>query len=151
MKQVTLGLLKADKFSVKHAILTELNTVYLPQRNLLMINKAELQWSRKDAERFYVDHRGKFFYQRLISFMTSGPMVAFILLGQNAVADWRELIGPTRIEIARSTAPHSLRAKYAFSDTRNAFHGSDSIATAKREISLVFPDFDFTKDTSIYK
>jgi len=143
MNQVTLGLLKADRFNNRNVILNELNTIYLPQKNLLMINKLEIQWNRKDAEAFYAEHRGKFFYQRLISFITSGPMVAFILSGNNAITDWRELIGPTHIERARNTAPNSLSAKYAFSDTRNAFHGSDSIERAKREISFIFPDFKF--------
>jgi len=140
---VTLGLLKADRFNNRNVILSELNTIYLPQKNLLMINKLEIQWSRKDAEIFYAEHRGKFFYQRLISFMTSGSMIAFILSGNNAIVNWRELIGPTHIERARNIAPNSLRAKYAFSDTRNAFHGSDSTDTAKSEISLIFPNYNF--------
>ena len=92
------------------------------------------------AQLFYADHYGKFFYQRLMEQITSGPVVPMILSGTNAIQDWRTLMGPTHLQLARATAPSSLRARFALSDTLNSFHGSDSLASARYESSL----FDFS-------
>jgi nucleoside-diphosphate kinase len=71
--------------------------------------------------------------------MTSGPVLALVLRKPNAVPEWRALIGPTNSEKARAEKPDSLRAKYGTDGQRNAFHGSDSAASAQREALLIFP------------
>lgn len=84
------------------------------------------------AESFYGAHRGRFFYQRLIVMMSNGPVDAFVLQGQDAVAKWRHLLGPTHRDAAREKKG-CLRGKYGDSDTRNAFHGSGSVEEALEE------------------
>nr|XP_005496872.2 uncharacterized protein LOC102066627 [Zonotrichia albicollis] len=85
---------------------------------------------------------GRFFYQRLVEFMASGPMWAYILAHENAVPLWRSLMGPTKVFRARHSDPDSIRGAYGLTDTRNTTHGSDSPASASREIAFFFPEFD---------
>ena len=98
--------------------------------------------TRSAAEQFYAEHRGKFFYNRLVTFMSSGPCQPLILAKQNAILDWRELMGPTKVFRTGFTHPDSIRGKFGLTDTRNCSHGSDAAATAEREIQFFFPDFD---------
>lgn len=79
--------------------------------------------SLDDAKKFYSDHEGKPFFERLINFMSSGPIVAAILEKENAVADFRNLIGATNPENA---ADGTIRKLYATSLSYNAIHGADS-------------------------
>lgn len=97
--------------------------------------------SLRTAEKFYNEHKTKFFYHRLITFMTSGPSEILVLTKNNAITDWRQLMGPTKVFRAQYDAPESIRGQFGLSDTRNATHGSDSEDSAKREIELFFPDF----------
>lgn len=99
----------------------------------------------KEAEHFYEEHKHKFFYNRLVTFMTSGESDLYILAKENAIKDWRALMGPTKVYKAQFEASNSIRGKYGLTDTRNATHGSDSPETAKREIELFFPEFDYEK------
>lgn len=64
--------------------------------------------------------------------------MALLLGGQNAITRWRDLIGPTKFYKTQWTHPTSLRARYGLSDTRNGFHGSDSPASARKELGFVF-------------
>ncbi|XP_007066796.2 nucleoside diphosphate kinase 6 isoform X1 [Chelonia mydas] len=107
----------------------------------LIVRTKELMWRREDSQRFYQEHSGRFFYRRLVEFMTSGPMRAYILAHEDAVARWRSLMGPTKVYRARNTAPDSIRGAYGLTDTRNTIHGSDSAASARREIAFFFPEF----------
>ena len=93
------------------------------------------QLTRRDAELFYAVHTGKPFFEDLVSFMSSGPIVAAILEKENAVADFRALIGSTDPEKA---AEGTLRKKYASSMSRNAVHGSDSDENAAIESAFQF-------------
>lgn len=72
----------------------------------------------------------------------SGPMWAYILAHENAVPLWRSLMGPTKVFRARHSDPDSIRGAYGLTDTRNTTHGSDSAASASREIAFFFPEFD---------
>ncbi|XP_015471455.1 nucleoside diphosphate kinase 6 isoform X3 [Parus major] len=71
-----------------------------------------------------------------------GPMWAYILAHENAVPLWRSLMGPTKVFRARHSDPDSIRGAYGLTDTRNTTHGSDSPASASREIAFFFPEFD---------
>jgi len=97
------------------------------------------QLSKDQAESFYAEHTGKPFFAGLIDFMTSGPVVALALAGVGAIKAWRDMMGPTNTARARAEAPRSLRALYGTDGTRNATHGSDSEASASREIKFFFP------------
>jgi nucleoside-diphosphate kinase len=93
--------------------------------------------STRQAETFYAIHRSKPFYESLVEFMSSGPIVAAILQKENAVEEYRELIGATNPEKA---AEGTIRKKYAESIEMNAVHGSDS-----DENALIEADFFFSK------
>jgi len=94
--------------------------------------------SRKQCEAFYAEHKERFFFGDLVKFMSSGPVVKLELSGPNAVKKWRELIGPTNSEKARSEAPGSVRALFGTDGQRNAAHGSDAQESAARELQLMF-------------
>ncbi|KAJ9474192.1 putative Nucleoside diphosphate kinase (putative) [Pseudozyma hubeiensis] len=110
--------------------------------HLTIARTRRLFWTSSDAHAFYSEHRGRFYYDRLILGMISGPSLALALYGPNAIAEWRSMLGPTKAYMGKYTAPHSLRAKYGLGDTRNGFHGSDSPESAKRELALVFDGWD---------
>lgn len=90
------------------------------------------------ASQFYAEHVGKSFFQGLSDYMTSDVVVGLELSCEGAIAKWRQVIGPTNKEKAVAEAPNSLRALYARSTTENLCHGSDSPASAGRELALVF-------------
>lgn len=91
--------------------------------------------SREQIEKFYEEHKGKPFYDGLVEFMTSGPIQVQVLEGNNAIARYRELMGKTD---PAEAAEGTLRKLYAESKGHNSVHGSDSSASANREISLWF-------------
>ncbi|KAM4046836.1 nucleoside diphosphate kinase homolog 7 [Anomaloglossus baeobatrachus] len=95
--------------------------------------------SRAEAMDFYSEHHSKSFFSDLINFMTSGPIVALEVIGDDAVSAWRKLLGPTNCSVARSESPQSVRARFGTDGTKNAAHGSDSIASAARELEFFFP------------
>uniref|UniRef100_A0A3B4FGF2 Nucleoside diphosphate kinase n=1 Tax=Pundamilia nyererei TaxID=303518 RepID=A0A3B4FGF2_9CICH len=109
--------------------------------NFGIVRCKDLVWRRQDSERFYAEHSGRFFYQRLVEFMSSGPMRAYILAREDAISHWRELMGPTKVFRARFNSPASIRGQFGLTDTRNTTHGSDSLESAQREITFFFPDF----------
>ena len=94
-----------------------------------------VQISQGKAELFYDVHTGKPFFEGLVQYMTSGPVVVAVLQKENAVADFRELIGNTDPAEAK---PGTIRKLYAESKRANAVHGSDSDENAQREISIFF-------------
>lgn len=89
-----------------------------------IVSRKKLRLTERQAKQFYRDHEGKFFYGRLISLMTSGPLEVLILSGENVIARWRALMGPTKVFKAVYTNPDCVRSLYGLSDTRNASHGS---------------------------
>ena len=91
------------------------------------------------AETFYAVHKGKPFYEGLIEFMTSGPVVIMILKHQNAVEEFRKLIGATDPAKAE---PGTIRKAFAVSVQMNAVHGSDSPENAVKEADYFFPGID---------
>jgi nucleoside-diphosphate kinase len=92
--------------------------------------------SQREAEAFYAEHNGKPFFAELVGFMSSAPMCALVLEGENVIEKNREIMGATDPSKA---APGTLRALYAESMTANAVHGSDSPTSAAREIGFFFP------------
>lgn len=91
--------------------------------------------SKEKAEGFYIEHKERPFFGELVSFMTSGPVLLMVLEGENAVARNREIMGATN---PAEAAENTLRKLYAKSLGENAVHGSDSLASAEREINYFF-------------
>eukprot|EP00485_Elphidium_margaritaceum_P005853 CAMPEP_0202692954 /NCGR_PEP_ID=MMETSP1385-20130828/7196_1 /ASSEMBLY_ACC=CAM_ASM_000861 /TAXON_ID=933848 /ORGANISM="Elphidium margaritaceum" /LENGTH=556 /DNA_ID=CAMNT_0049348565 /DNA_START=80 /DNA_END=1750 /DNA_ORIENTATION=- len=134
-QQQTLALIKPDAVEAGNAgkiidrIVKEQFTVLESQKLLL---------TKDRAQAFYAEHKERGFFGELVDFMTSGPIYALKLSATNAIAKWRELMGPTNFETARKEAPQSIRALYASNMTKNASHGSDSVDSAKRELEFFF-------------
>ena len=98
-----------------------------------------LQLSRAQAEGFYAEHKGRPFFEGLVEFMISGPVVVQVLSGENAILLNRELMGATN---PANAAAGTIRADFAEAVDRNAVHGSDSPASAAREIAYFFASSD---------
>lgn len=95
--------------------------------------------SQAEAEGFYAEHRERGFFKDLVAFMTSGPVVVQVLVGEDAIAKNRALMGATDPKKAEAG---TIRADFADSIDANAVHGSDSAAAAAREIAYFFPATD---------
>ena len=95
----------------------------------------KIRLSRCDAKEFYAVHKERPFFNDLVDFMVSGPVVVIVLEGLNAVAKNRELMGATN---PKEAAPGTIRADFADSIDANAVHGSDSLENAKREVVFFF-------------
>ena len=97
----------------------------------------KVQLSREDAEAFYAVHKERPFFNDLVDFMVSGPVVVSVLEGENAVAKNRELMGATN---PKEAEPGTIRADFAENIDANALHGSDSLENAKIEIAFFFAE-----------
>jgi nucleoside-diphosphate kinase len=103
----------------------------------LRLVAARMMWlSRAEAEGFYAVHRGRPFFNDLVEFMISGPVLVQVLEGDNAIAKNRELMGATD---PKKAAKGTIRADFADSIDANAVHGSDGPETARTEIAYFFP------------
>lgn len=99
------------------------------------------------AKSFYDEHKDRPFFDDLVNFVTSNTVVAMVLGKENAVNDWRALLGPTNSKQAKEEVPDSIRARFGTDVQKNAAHGSDSISSAEREIKIFFPDFDLAQSS----
>lgn len=95
--------------------------------------------SAKVAGEFYAVHRGRPFYNELVSFMSGGPVIPIVLQKNNAVADWRTLIGATDPSEADEG---TIRKKYAANKGENAVHGSDSVENGRIEVAFFFAEHE---------
>ncbi|XP_072709777.1 thioredoxin domain-containing protein 6-like isoform X1 [Ciconia boyciana] len=98
--------------------------------------------TREMATQFYKDHKGKPFFEELVTCMTEGPSVIMVLTKVNAVEEWRQLMGPTDPEVAKETSPESIRARFAQDILSNAVHGSSNREHALKSIECVFGEID---------
>ena len=128
----TFSILKPD---VTRRNLTGAVNAAIEKSGLKIVGQKRVKWSKANAEAFYAEHKGKGFFDELVGFMTSGPIVVQVLEGDNAIAHYRTVMGATNPEKADAG---SLRKMFAVSMTENSTHGSDSPASAKREIDLNF-------------
>jgi nucleoside-diphosphate kinase len=107
------------------------------ERKGLRLIALELRTLDRDiAEEHYAEHRGKAFFDSLIGFITSGPLVAAVVEGPRAIEAWRAMMGPTDPVKAPSG---TIRGDFGLIVTHNLVHGSDSPAAAAREVALFFP------------
>ena len=131
----TLFLIKPD--GVKRQICGEILTRY--ERKGLIIKAMKLLQTPKElAQEHYAEHKDKPFFGELVDFITSGPVLAFVLAGKNAVTSVRTINGATNPVDA---TPGSIRGDYALTMDSNVVHASDSVDSAAREIHLWFPEY----------
>lgn len=128
----TLSLIKPDAVAAKHIgdIIAKFE-----KENLRVAGIKMVRLSKDQAEQFYSIHKGKPFFASLTDYISSGPLVAIVLEGDNAVAKNREIMGATDPIKAN---PGTIRAQFATSITKNAVHGSDSVENARIEIPFFF-------------
>ena len=128
----TLSIIKPDAVAKGHV---EEICKRLEDAGLTITEKKSIHLDDASAEGFYIEHKGKPFFEDLIKFMTSGPIQVQVLEGDNAIINYREVMGSTN---PKEAAPGTLRADFAESIDANAVHGSDSPESAKREIDYFF-------------
>ena len=110
----------------------------IEQRGLRIDGMKLMHISQELAEQHYGEHKGKSFYNSLIEFITSSPVVAMVVTGPQAVSVMRAMMGKTD---ARAAAPGTIRGDFGLSNGTNLVHGSDSLESAKKEIERFFtPD-----------
>ncbi|WP_107697468.1 nucleoside-diphosphate kinase [Campylobacter concisus] len=130
--QRTLSIIKPD--AVKKNVVGKIIDRF--ESNGLRIAAAKkIQLSKCDAKAFYAVHKDRPFFNNLVEFMISGPVVVMVLEGENAVAKNRELMGATN---PKEATPGTIRADFADSIDANAVHGSDSLENAVNEINFFF-------------
>ena len=130
----TLILVKPDAFARN---LTGEILARFERKGLRIIAMRLMTMDMAMAEQHYAEHVGKGFYEELVSFITSGPLVALVLEGEAAVTAARQVIGATN-PLEATTG--SIRGDYAIEVGQNMVHGSDSPQSSQREVALFFPD-----------
>ena len=130
----TLILVKPDAFARN---LTGEIIARFERKGLRLVALQLMTMSRDLAARHYAEHEGKPFYEELVSFITSGSLVAMVLEGESAIAAARQVIGATN---PLEASPGSIRGDYAIAVGQNMVHGSDAPESAAREVGLFFPD-----------
>lgn len=131
----TLSIIKPD--AVAKRLIGEINRRF-EKAGLQIVAAKMIHLSKKQAQDFYAVHKERPFYNSLVSFMSSGPVLVQVLEGENAITLNRQIMGATN---PKEAAPGTIRADYADSIDHNAVHGSDAADTAKVEIGFFFkPD-----------
>ncbi|MBY4678878.1 nucleoside-diphosphate kinase [Marinobacterium arenosum] len=128
----TLSIIKPD--AVAKNVIGEIETRF-EKAGLKIVEMQMKRLSQAEAEGFYAEHKERPFFGELVAFMTSGPVVVQVLEGENAIALNRDLMGATNPQEA---AEGTIRRDFAESIDANAVHGSDSAASAEREIAYFF-------------
>ncbi|MFL1404976.1 nucleoside-diphosphate kinase [Marinobacter sp. M1N3S26] len=130
----TLSIVKPD--AVAKNVIGEIYTRF-EKAGLKIVAAKMMHLSQEQAEGFYAEHKERPFFPDLVAFMTSGPVVVQVLEGDGAIAKNRDLMGATNPKEAEAG---TIRADFAESIDANAVHGSDSAASAEREIAYFFND-----------
>lgn len=134
MLQRTFSIIKPD--AVKRNLIGEI-VARLEKNGLQIVASKMIHLSQKDAAGFYAEHEGRPFYPTLIEFMTSGPVIVQVLEGEEAIANYRKVMGATDPEQADEG---TIRKDFALTMQQNSVHGSDSPESANREISFFFSE-----------
>ena len=134
--QRTLALIKPDAVAANnYGKIIERIT----QSSLTVIAITRKHLTMAEAEAFYSEHSERPFFGELTSFISSGPLFALVLEGEEAISTWRTLMGATNFKEANTG---TIRADFATSMNNNAAHGSDSLESAQREIGYFFTQFE---------
>lgn len=141
--QRTLSIIKPD--AVKKNLIGKITTIFENAGLKVIAARMELL-TRGKAEKFYEIHRNRTFFNELVDFMCSGPIMIQVLEGPNAILKNRELMGATD---PKQASFGTIRAIFAENVSKNAVHGSDSMVTAKQEIAFFFtPEQCFGADSA---
>ena len=140
--QQTLVVLKPD--AVKRRLIGRLVDRF-ECKGLRIAALKMVQLSQGRAARMYAVHEGKEFYDRLMTFITSGPVVAMVIIGPDAIDVVRGMMGST---MSREAPAGTIRGDFALSRRKNLVHGSDSVESAGREIPVFFDEGDILDDRS---
>ena len=134
MTERTLSIIKPD--AVKRDLIGAILARF-EQNGFKIVAIKMVRLTREQAEGFYAEHQGKVFFEQLVDYMMSAPIVVSVLEKENAVQDYRALIGSTNPENA---AEGTIRKDFALNQRENSVHGSDSTESAAREIAYFFVD-----------
>jgi nucleoside-diphosphate kinase len=134
--ELTLSIIKPD--AVAKSVIGQIYTRF-EQAGLNIVAAKMAHLTREQAEGFYAVHKERPFFNALVSFMISGPVMIQVLQGDNAIAKHRDIMGATN---PKDALPGTIRADFADSIDANAVHGSDSAETAAQEIAYFFQPHD---------
>lgn len=129
---MTLIIIKPD--AVQRRLIGKIITRF-EEKGLEVLGLKFMVVSKVLAKKLYSVHEGKGFYEKLVTFITSGPVVVLVLRGKNVIDVTRKMMGST---FGRDANPGTIRGDFAISDRFNLIHGSDSVESAEREIGLFF-------------
>ena len=136
----TLSIIKPDATS--RNITGQVNSI-IEKSGLKIIGQKRIKLTKETAGKFYEVHKERPFFQDLVSFMVSGPVIVQVLQGENAVVLYRKVMGATNPQEAEEG---TIRKEFALSIEANSVHGSDSIENAKKEISFFFSETEIFED-----
>ena len=134
MVEKTLAIIKPDAVSHKDSGMI-ISLIELNKFTILRMQKMEL--TTKQAELFYDIHKERPFFRELVDTMTQGPVIVLALEKEDAIRQWRDLMGPTD---PLKAPPGTLRSMFGTNIGSNATHGSDAPETAKKELAFFFPE-----------
>jgi nucleoside-diphosphate kinase len=137
--EYTLSIIKPD--ATERNLIGKINS-YLENAGLKIVAQKMIILSKSQAEEFYAEHKQRPFFDGLISYMISAPVVVQVLMGENAVAKNRDIMGATN---PKESAAGTIRKDFAKDIESNSVHGSDSLDSAKREISFFFNKDEIVK------
>lgn len=141
MMEKTFLMVKPD--GVQRGLIGEIVSRF-ERKGFQLVGAKLMQIPTSVAEQHYGEHKGKPFYDELVSFITSGPVFAMIWQGENVIATARQMMGATN---PKDALPGTIRGDYGVTVGKNIIHGSDSLESAKREISLFFKEEELVKYT----
>ena len=133
-REQTLSIIKPD--AVERNLENEIKEMF-KNNNFSIVKEKKIQIEKSEAERFYIVHETKPFYNDLCSYLSSGPIVVMVLEKENAILANRKLMGATNPKEAEEG---TIRKRYGISIDKNSVHGSDSVENAKIEIEFFFKD-----------
>jgi len=137
--ELTLSIIKPD--AVKKSVIGKIYTKF-EEAGLQIVAAKMMHLSREKAEAFYAVHKERPFFNDLVNFMISGPVMIQVLEGPDAIKKHRDIMGATN---PKEAAPGTIRAEFADSIDANAVHGSDAAETASQEIPFFFESHELCK------
>ena len=132
--ETTLSIIKPD--AVERGLVEEIKNILI-SKNFKILKEKKIKITKQEAEQFYAVHQSKPFYSELCNYLSSGPIFVMILNKDNAVIDYRTLMGATDPKKAEKG---TLRNTFGISIDKNSVHGSDSLDNASTEIDFFFKD-----------
>lgn len=144
-KEITVAIIKPD--AVEAGLVDEIIT-QIEATGMEVLAKEERVLTEDEAKEFYKQHEGAEHFPQLIEYMSSGPCMTLIISkagdtpATGVIPEFRNLIGPTDVNVAKEEAPESLRARFGQDGVKNAIHGCDTQESATRELAFFFPDFN---------